>query len=63
MGLDKCPKCGSDFGYYIKYIETRSIFYEWNGTPIGGSEPDNVREPKLYHCMNCHKAIGRIQEQ
>lgn len=57
-----CPKCGSEFGYFIKVIEARTLHFAWDGQPVGGSEPREIRGGKRIFCQNCRKDVGPYPE-
>lgn len=57
----KCPKCGSDSGFYTKFQVEQ--YYDCNGEPCGTS--DWMNETKYAWCVHCNKKIllSRLTDQ
>jgi len=65
--IDKCPYCGSDWGYYTKDYICGSTWYRCN---YDGSEADNGdmydilthRAGKVAYCQNCNHRLFKISD-
>ena len=65
--VDRCPRCGSDEGYYTKdYLYGRSSFnYNYDGTESDNSgmyDGLNCKSGNIAYCINCGKRLFRLEE-
>lgn len=56
----ECPYCSGDNGFYEKLIESRRLYYLWDGSANGGSEPMIIKGGKHLYCVDCDKAVTGI---
>jgi hypothetical protein len=65
--INKCPYCGSDWGYYTKDYIHGSTWYRCN---FDGTEADNgdMYDPltheagKYAYCLSCNKRLFKMSE-
>lgn len=56
---DKCPKCGSGYGYYENPILALEQLYNWDGSPIDANDRGRVRGGKRKFCCECKKDVTK----
>ena len=56
--VDKCPHCGSDYGYdfvyFVEYVQT----HNWDDEPISAEQTGNGIERKRKVCAECNKPVN-----
>lgn len=73
LKIKECPKCHSKEGYYIKISYKGSGIYRY-GFINNNGEQEQIENgdmydcllsnySKYYYCLNCHKRIGKIEEE
>lgn len=65
--IDKCPHCGSDYGFYSKdYVCGSTRYYQhFDGTEEDNSEfysPLEHRQGKYAYCSDCDKRLFKMNE-
>lgn len=66
--IDRCPYCGSNYGYYTKDRISGPVWYNQN---FDGSEADNwemyestnITPGKWAYCRNCGKRLFKMSEK
>lgn len=63
--FDKCPYCGSDFGYYQRHFVSGTIkmMKDFNGQGNCSETYDYLkwsRASKFYFCAQCNERIARV---
>lgn len=65
--INKCPHCGSEWGFYTRQQATGTIIYQYK---FDGSEDDNENMYDLLkttggenaYCKNCNKILFKMKE-
>ncbi len=61
--ITKCPKCGSELGYYENLILAIEQQYDWHGNPVNANDK-GVRGGRRKYCTECRKDVTNfLQEQ
>lgn len=55
--IGKCPKCGSDDGYYVYQIQKIGVFFDFAGN-VDTSDAICLKELKKIRCASCHAHIA-----
>ena len=61
--VEACPHCGSDFGFYDRWIEAVQYQYDWDGISIGAPENRPIRGGKHFFCLICNKDVTKYVEE
>lgn len=60
--MKKCPYCGSDYGYFIKYIVEQEFYYTFADEADGSNDGEEIikyfANRKKMFCRECGKYIG-----
>lgn len=59
QGLQACPLCGSDSGFYYKFADVTIQFVDWEGYPIEANNDEPLYRRKA-RCMNCNKVVEKF---
>ena len=54
--MKNCPYCGSEKGYRVKTLQLQDKLFNFQGDPIGESEPLHLEDGEYCYCIDClHK--------
>lgn len=56
--MEKCPKCGSEGGYYEKQIKYYTQYFYWDGSVSHASDGKNYGGTRRY-CVDCDKDVTK----
>lgn len=57
--MDKCPKCGSKFGFYEKLRTNYQQYYTWDGSPSHATDGLTYGGKRQY-CGECNKDVTAL---
>lgn len=52
-----CPHCGSGYGIYSTYTETRSAIFNWRGEIVESDQVINAKFRTTGSCATCGKKV------
>lgn len=67
--IEKCPHCGSSFGFYLKgqIVGKYHDRYRWSGIRVDEDNQDMhdhllYTESKYAYCVDCNKRLFKVEE-
>lgn len=56
--MEKCPKCGDDYGYFSKMRTSYTQLYDWDGNPVDACDGLTFGG-KRKRCGKCKKDVTK----